>query len=87
MRETRREEGYADLVALAWTQQRHPGQYAQVAAWLNKVRQPLVQEGNAGSHDTRAWLQLASSGAVFNPSQPLFEQAATLWRKGLLTDE
>jgi hypothetical protein len=87
MLETRREEGYADLVALAWTQQRHPGQYAQVAAWLNQVRQPLAEEGNAGSHDTRAWLQLAPTGAVFNTAQPLFEQAASLWRKGLLTDE
>ena len=27
LRETRREEGYADLVALAWMQARHPGQY------------------------------------------------------------
>jgi hypothetical protein len=83
--ETRREEGYADLVALAWTQQRHPGQYAQVAAWLNQVRQPLAQEGDAGSHDTRAWLRLAPTGSAFNPAQPLFEQAAALWRKGLLT--
>jgi hypothetical protein len=87
MLETRREEGYADLVALAWTQQRHPGQYAQVATWLNQVRQPLAQEGDAGSHDTRAWLQLAPTGAAFNPAQPLFEQAAALWRKGLLTSE
>lgn len=87
MRETRREEGYADLVALAWTQQRHPGQYAQVAAWLLKVRQPLAEEGNAGSHDTRAWLQLAPTGAVFSAAQPLFEQAAVLWRQGLLSDE
>jgi hypothetical protein len=87
MRVTRREEAYADLVALAWVQQRHPGQYAQVAAWLKQVRQPLAEEGNAGSHDTRAWLQLAATGAAFNPSQPLFEQAAALWKKGLLQDE
>ena len=85
--ETRREEGYADLVALAWIQQRHPGQYAQVADWLKQVRQPLAEEGSAGSHDTRAWLQLAPTGAAFNPAQPLFEQAAALWRKGLLTGE
>ena len=52
-----------------------------------RLIQPLAEEGNAGSHDTRAWLQLAPNGAAFNPAQPLFEQAASLWRKGLLTDE
>ena len=87
MRETRREEGYADLVALAWIQQRHPGQYAQVAAWLQKVRQPLAEEGEVGSHDTRVWLRLAPTGAAFNPSQPLFDQATVLWRQGLLRED
>lgn len=84
LRETRREEGFADLVALAWIQRSHPDQYADVAAWLHQVRQPLASEGAAGSHDTQAWLQLATTGAAFGTGQPLFEQAASLWRQGLL---
>ena len=83
LRETRREEGYADLVALAWTKRRHPGQYGQVLGWLEQVRQPRAEEGQAGSHDTRAWLQLAPAGTAFGPAGNVFEQAATLWREGL----
>lgn len=82
LQETRREEGFADLVALAWTQQRHPAQYATVAAWMRQVRQPAT-DGVAGSHTTLAWLQLASTGAAFNSGLPLFEQAGSLWREGL----
>jgi len=85
LRLTRREEGFADLVALAWTQHRHPQDYATVAAWMRQVRQPAT--GTAGSHGTLAWLQLAPSGAAFDAAQPLFEQAASLWRQGLLRDE
>ncbi|MCU6496871.1 hypothetical protein LPN04_03580 [Rugamonas sp. A1-17] len=85
LRLTRREEGFADLVALAWTQHRHPQDYAAVAAWMRQVRQPA--SGTAGSHGTLAWLQLAPSGAAFDLNQPLFEQAASLWRQGLLRDE
>src|SRR5205814_5062124 len=33
MRETRREEGYADLVGLAWTLSHHAAQYDAVYAW------------------------------------------------------
>ncbi|MFA9217976.1 MAG: hypothetical protein ACEQSK_12840 [Sphingomonadaceae bacterium] len=87
LRATRREEGYADLVALAWIQQQHPAQYALVVAWLDKVRQPALEEGSVGSHDTRVWLHLAPRGAAFDASQSLFEQAATLWRQGLLADD
>ena len=83
LRETRREEGYADLVALAWTKQRHPGQYGQVLGWLQQVRQPLAEEGQAGSHDTRAWLRLAPSATAFAPNGNVFEQAASVWRAGL----
>ena len=83
LRDTRREEGYADLVALAWTQQRHPEQYAAVAAWMRQVRQPSP---DAGSHSTLTWLQLAPTGAAFQTGLPLFEQAASLWRKGLLQE-
>ena len=82
LQQTRREEGFADLVALAWTQQRHPGQYGAVAAWMRTVRSD-DQSGAAGSHSTMAWLQLARHGSAFNSRLPLFEQAGSLWRQGL----
>ncbi len=85
MRETRREEGFSDLVALAWTQQRHPDQYAHVAGWLRKVRDD--QPTSHGSHDTRAWLRLATRGSAFTAGAGPFEQATLLWRKGLATHE
>jgi hypothetical protein len=84
LRDTRREEGYADLVALAWIQQRHPAQYASVADWMRQVRQPSPA---TGSHSTLAWLQLAPTGAAFAAELPLFEQADRLWQQGLLQDQ
>jgi hypothetical protein len=84
LRDTRREEGYADLVALAWTQHRHPEHYATVAAWMRQVRQPSPA---TGSHSTLAWLELAPTGAAFPVSLPVFEQASRLWRQGLLRDD
>jgi hypothetical protein len=86
LRETRREEGFADLLALAWIQQRHPGQYAQVAGWLRQVRHPL-DDAVAGSHDTLVWLQLAPTGAAFSSGLPLYEQASAVWREGLGHDQ
>lgn len=83
MRETRREEAFSDLVALAWTQRNHAVQYGQVHGWLMQVRQPVAH----GSHNTRAWLQLAASGTVFDSEHNPFEQARVLWGKGLLKDE
>jgi len=81
LRETRREEGYADLVALAWTQHRHPGEYARVYAWLEAVRRnPAPRSG----HDTRAWVLLARDGKRFGDAAQPFEDAAPLWREGLL---
>lgn len=85
LQETRREEGFADLVALAWTQQRHPERYGAVADWMRQVRQPAA--AGAGSHTTMAWLQLAPTGAAFPSGLPLFEQAGSLWRQGLLHDD
>ncbi|GGY12149.1 hypothetical protein GJV26_19380 [Massilia dura] len=85
MRETRREEGFSDLVALAWTQQRHPDQYAHVAGWLRKVRDD--QPTSHGSHDTRPWLRLAPCGSAFIAGAGPFEQATLLWRKGLVKHE
>ncbi len=75
--QTRREEGYADLVALAWVHARHIEDYQDVLAWLGSLRQA------GGSHDTRAWLALAGDSAVFDTAQTPFEQAELLWRQGL----
>ena len=85
MREMRREEGYADLAALAWTRRRHPDDYARVYAWLDKVRsvQPVARNG----HDTRVWVQLAADGKRFGAARRPFEDAAPLWRQGLVSDE
>jgi ADP-ribose pyrophosphatase YjhB (NUDIX family) len=85
MRETRREEGYADLAALAWTRRSHPGDYGRVYAWLQALRhdQPVAGSG----HDTRAWVRLAQDGERFGTADSPFEAAAPLWREGLLSDE
>jgi hypothetical protein len=82
LRETRREEGYADLAALAWIQQRRPADYAAVYGWLRQVRE--AQPETQVSHDTEAWLQLATDGHVLAGNTP-FEQARTLWNKALLS--
>jgi ADP-ribose pyrophosphatase YjhB (NUDIX family) len=85
MRETRREEGYADLAALAWTRHRHPADYGRVFAWFEALRrdQPVARAG----HDTRAWVKLAQDGARFGAAQRPFEDAAPLWREGLLSSD
>jgi hypothetical protein len=78
MEATRQEEGYADLVGLAWTQRRHATQYGAVHAWLRG------QRGGDGAptgnhHDTGAWLALAVDGRVFDASLATpFEQAQAL---------
>jgi hypothetical protein len=83
MRETRREEGYADLVGLAWTQWRHPTQYGRVHAWLEQVRADVPVPG--AHHDTRVWLRLARSPQAFEPVGTPFEQVRSLWQEGLAT--
>lgn len=85
LRETRREEGYADLVALAWMQRSHPTGYAQVYRWLLQVR--ADQPASHVTHDTEAWLSLAADGAVFGAAVTPFEQASVLWNKGLLATD
>lgn len=91
-RQTRREEGYADLAALAWMQANHPAHYGQVHAWLARVRsdQPVPHS----AHDTRAWVGLAANPAVFAQADPMpgrsvfvFDQVQALWQQGLLNDE
>ncbi|MCX7295270.1 hypothetical protein [Janthinobacterium sp.] len=85
LRETRREEAYADLVALAWMHGRHPGQYQEVLAWMRGVRASGDSAG--ASHATQAWLALADGDGAFDGSASPFEQAQVLWRKGLSGDK
>ncbi|WP_288381789.1 hypothetical protein [uncultured Massilia sp.] len=82
MRETRREEGFADLAALAWTRHSNPDEYARVYRWLAGVRDKVAVPRS--SHDTRAWVKLAGDGARFGRSGAPFEDADSLWRQGLL---
>lgn len=85
MRENRREEGYADLVALSWTKHHHPKEYARVFAWLESVRgsKPEVRT----SHDTWAWVKLARDSNVFDLAATPFEGVRETWSRGLLGDE
>ncbi len=85
IRETRREEGYADLAALAWTQAHHPAHYAQVHGWLAGVRAQQPVAHNA--HDTRTWVRLARNPIVFEGNAPVFEQVRGLWQRGLVNDD
>jgi hypothetical protein len=76
----RREEGYADLVGLAWVQQRHPQQYARLHAWLLAERSTADVAGT--DHDTRAWARLAAPGTRFG-GDSIFTAAQPLWQTGL----
>lgn len=80
MRATRREEGYADLVALAWTQQHHPNQYARLHAWLLAERSKDLIPGS--HHDTRVWVQLAEDATAMVESST-FAGSTALWTAGL----
>ena len=83
MQATRREEGYGDLVGLAWTRQRHPQHYAALYAWLVKERSDDLIPGS--HHDTLVWLRLArDAGALRHAS--IFAAAAALWTAGLAAD-
>lgn len=80
MRGTQREEGYADLVGLAWTQRMHPAQYAAVRDWLEHYRADTLPGEH---HDTSAWLRLAREPSAFEGGDDLFRAAQTLWERGL----
>jgi hypothetical protein len=80
-----REEGFADLVALAWIKREHPDNYNQVYAWLATLRSEHTAPG--GSHDTRAWVRLASDGSVFKSAATPFDEAGSTWSAGLRADE
>ena len=79
----RREEGFGDLVGLAWVRQRRPADYERLYAWLAAER---THERVRGSpHDTLVWVHLAEKGvAVVDGS--IFKGAAALWVRGLSAD-
>lgn len=81
--QVRREEGFADLVGLAWTASRHRADYARVHAWLTALRGEPALPGSP--HDTGVWLLEAGQAAAFDAragSTP-FEAAWPLWLRGL----
>ena len=80
MRSTRREEGYGDLVGLAWTREHHPGLYAKLHAWLVAERSADLLPGS--HHDTLAWLSLAADPAALE-GRAMFDAAAQVWAQGL----
>lgn len=82
MWQVRREEGFADLVGLAWTLQHHPARYAEVHAWLAAAR--ADQELDGAHHDTRVWVRLARDTSGFTPGGSIFEQVEQLWVDGLV---
>jgi hypothetical protein len=84
MRETRREEGFADLVGLAWTRSRHPEQYEQVHAWFKRFRGHPPMPG--AHHDTLAWIRLVKQRSAFASDGDPFSQAWPLWQQGLRGD-
>lgn len=79
---TRREEGFADLVGLAWTLEHHPARYAAVQAWY--VRERAQQEVDTGPHDTRVWVRLARDPAAFTAGATVFERVLAVWEAGLV---
>ncbi|HSV50650.1 MAG TPA: hypothetical protein VLJ57_00935 [Burkholderiaceae bacterium] len=83
MKAVRREEGYGDLVGLAWTQQRHPQHYEKLHAWLVEERSRDLIPGS--HHDTLVWIRLVASGTTLaDPS--IFRRASVLWTQGLGLD-
>lgn len=80
MKAVRREEGYADLVGLAWAHQQHPQHYARLHAWLVAERSRDLIQGS--HHDTLVWVRLAEHGAALQHSS-IFAGPAGLWAAGL----
>jgi hypothetical protein len=80
MRISRREEGFADLVALAWIARNHPQRYGEVYGWLQSLR----GEQPAAAHDTRAWVELARQPESFGNAATPFDDVEGLWSQGLL---
>jgi hypothetical protein len=84
LRESRREEAYADLAALAWTRHRNPDAYGRVHGWLETIRKQHTVA--RGGHDTRVWVALARDARRIGQTGAPFEDAVPLWREGLLRD-
>ena len=84
MKATRREEGYGDLVGLAWAKQQHPHKYARLHTWLVTERSRDLLPGS--HHDTLAWVLLAQDGARLAGTS-IFAAAARLWSVGLAAEE
>lgn len=84
MQAARREEGYADLVGLAWTRQHHPQRYTRVHAWLLLERSHNLVRGS--HHDTLAWVRLVEHGSALELGS-IFGAAAAAWTEGLAADE
>jgi hypothetical protein len=84
MKAARREEGYGDLVGLAWAQQQHPQQYARLHTWLVTERSRDLLPGS--HHDTLAWVLLAQDGGTLAGTS-IFAAAARLWAVGLAVEE
>ena len=76
----RREEGYADLIGLAWIRHRHPQLYPRLHAWLVAERSSDPVLG--GAHDTQAWLRLVRDGAELADPE-MFRNATRVWALGL----
>ena len=84
MQATRLEEGFADLVGLAWIRHARPAQYTALYRWLVRER---VNELLPGSHhDTLAWLRLAADGHALQMQRSPFA-ADALWARGFLGSE
>jgi hypothetical protein len=84
MKAARREEGYGDLVGLAWARQQHPRQYARLHTWLVTERSRDLLPGS--HHDTLAWVLLAQDGGTLAGTS-IFAAAARLWAVGLAVEE
>jgi hypothetical protein len=85
MRENRREEGFADLVALAWTWRHHRADYGRVYTWMAGLRAHQPVPGS--THDTRAWVRLARDGSVFQDTANPFDGVGAAWQQGLVGEE
>jgi len=84
MQAARREEGYGDLVGLAWTRQQHPQHYERLYRWLVEERSRDRVRGSP--HDTLAWVHLAREGAALQDGS-IFAAASLLWTRGLVADD
>ncbi len=84
MQAARREEGYGDLVGLAWTQRHHPQLYARLHAWLLAER--LREHVPLSPHDTLAWVRRAADGVAAGEAS-VFSAAASVWQAGLAADD